>query len=491
MSDTYILSLDQGTTSSRAIVFDHRAQVVAVAQQEYPQLYPRNGWVEHNPEDIWQTTLATAQLALAEAEASGGGRVCAIGITNQRETTLLWDKASGAPAYNAIVWQDRRTAKLCSELQARGVEAQIRAKTGLVVDPYFAASKVHWLLNEVDGLRAKAAAGKLAFGTVDSFLIHRLTGQHLTDATNASRTLLYNIHTGQWDQDLLKLFDIPAALLPQVLDCAADFGHTHSALFGRPIPVLGVAGDQHAAMIGQCCFAKGDTKSTYGTGCFALVNTGREALVSNNRLLTTIAYRLQGQTCYALEGSIFSAGSAVQWLRDELQVIQHASECEALAQSLAGNDGVYLVPAFTGLGAPHWLPEARAAIFGLTRASSRAHLARAALEAVAYQTHDLFVAMQADGCAPARVKVDGGMVANTWLNQFLADTLQLPVDKPRILETTALGAAYLAGLQAGLYRDTDALCALWAREAEFTAQLTPARATNLEGWRRAVAAVTQ
>ncbi len=490
MSEPYILSIDQGTTSSRAIVFDTATRILAVAQQEYPQLYPRNGWVEHDPEAIWTTTLATAREALRRAEADGKGKVVAIGITNQRETTLLWDKRTGEPVHNAIVWQDRRTADLCARWRAGGHERWLKDKTGLIFDPYFSASKLHWLLTEVEGAKARAQAGQLAFGTVDSFLIHRLTGRHLTDATNASRTLLFNIHTQSWDAELLELFGVPEAVLPEVLDCTADFGVTHREWFGRPIAVLGVAGDQHAAMIGQGCFAKGDIKSTYGTGCFALINTGERAHSSDNHLLTTLAYRMNAKPCYALEGSIFSAGSALQWLRDGLGLLGDAAQSEALAASLDDNDGVYLVPAFTGLGAPYWLPEARAAIVGLTRASGASHLVRAALEAVAYQTFDLLQAMQADGCAPARVKIDGGMVANDWFNQFLTDILQLPVDKPKVLETTALGVAFLAGLQAGIYPDTGTIGRFWQLERSFQPSAPDARReARLAGWRNAVRSV--
>lgn len=490
----YLLALDQGTTSSRAIVFDTQSSIVAVAQETFPQLYPQNGWVEHNPEDIWQTSLKVMQEALLQAEQTGAGQVRAIGITNQRETTLLWDRRTGEPVYNAIVWQDRRTAAYCKSLRSDGAETDIQAYSGLLSDPYFSASKLHWLLANINNVRKRAEQGALAFGTVDSFLLFRLTGgrRHVTDATNASRTALFNIHRGEWDPDLLKLFAIPEAILPEVLDCAADFGETDANFFGRKIPILGVAGDQHAAMIGQCCFAAGDIKSTYGTGCFALVNTGDKVLNSQNRLLSTIAFQYKSKIHYALEGSIFIAGAAIQWLRDGLGLLENAQISAAMAEQLDSNEGVYLVPAFTGLGAPHWQPDARGAIVGLTRATSQAHFARAALEAVCYQTADLLQAMHADGCTPKRVRVDGGMVDNDWMNQFLADILNLPVDKPSILETTALGAAYLAGLQAGLFADFDALKNQWRLATTFEASMTDEKRQQcLSGWNRAVKLVTK
>lgn len=486
-----LMALDQGTTSSRAIVFDIDANIVAVAQYEFPQHYPDNAWVEHNPEDIWNSTLKAAREALAAAENGGHGKVAAIGITNQRETSILWDRRKGTPVHNAIVWQDRRTTDFCNKLKAANKEALIQEKTGLLIDPYFSASKLHWLLNEVPGARERAQKNELAFGTVDSYLIYKLTGgkQHLTDATNASRTMLFNIHSGHWDKELLELFDVPANLLPEVKNCADDFGLTEKSVFGREIPILGVAGDQHAATIGQACFQKGDIKSTYGTGCFAVVNTGEQALTSQNRLLTTLAYQLQGERTYALEGSIFIAGAAIQWLRDGLGLIKHASESSAMAQSLKSNDGVYLVPAFTGLGAPWWNPAARGAIVGLTRASSPAHFVRAALESVCLQTADLLNAITADGCAVTRVRVDGGMVANSWLNQFLADILNLEVDKPAVLETTALGAARLAGLQCGLYQDLNDIQQRWQLAESYSPQMhDSARKILLDEWHKAVEA---
>jgi glycerol kinase len=479
----FILAIDQGTTSSRAIVFDSAGAVVARAQAEFPQHYPRDGWVEHDPEDIWRTTLETAQAAFAEAEKHG--EVVAIGVTNQRETTIIWDRATGKPICNAIVWQDRRTADACARLREDGAEPDVAARTGLILDPYFSATKAAWMLDNVDGARARAENGDLAFGTVDSFLIWRLTGGrvHATDATNASRTLLYNIHEHGWDESLLDLFRIPMALLPEVRDCADDFGRTDPALFGRPLPICGVAGDQQAAAFGQACFTPGSIKSTYGTGCFVLINTGDKPLASQNKLLSTVAYRLKGKTAYALEGSIFIAGAAVQWLRDELQIIKDARETAALAESIDSNNGVYLVPAFTGLGAPHWAPNARAIISGLTRGAGRAELARAALESVVYQTADLMSAIARDGAETKTLRVDGGMVANDWLMQFLADILGLPVERPKILETTALGAAYLAGLHAGIFQDTDEIAERWRLDARFQPAMAPElRTKNLAGW---------
>jgi glycerol kinase len=483
-----ILAIDQGTTSSRAIVFDADGAIVAVRQAEFPQHFPDTGWVEHDPEGIWQTTLEVAQQALAKAEAAGD-RVAAIGIANQRETTLIWDRATGAPIYNAIVWQDRRTADVCQRLSNAGMEVEVRARTGLLLDPYFSATKIAWILDHVDGARARADRGELAFGTVDTFLLWRLTGgeAHLTDATNASRTSLFNIHDQVWDDALLRLFEVPRACLPEVRDSASNFGATDPALFGRAIPILGVAGDQQAAAIGQSCFAPGAIKSTYGTGCFVLVNTGNKAVASNNRLLTTVAYRIDGKTTYALEGSIFTAGAAVQWLRDQLGIVKNAAETETLARAIADTGGVYLVPAFTGLGAPHWNSAARGTLVGLTRATGRAELARAALEAVCYQTADLLRAMADDGVTPTALRVDGGMVANDWLLQYLADILNLPVDRPAIMETTALGAATLAGLGAGLYDSVEDVAHRWRREARFEPAMDAAiRHARLAGWQAAL-----
>lgn len=483
----YILAIDQGTTSSRALVFDHLGRIVASAQEEFPQHYPRDGWVEHDPEDIWRTTVSTARAAFAEAEKTG--EVGAIGVTNQRETTVLWDRSTGAPIHNAIVWQDRRTADVCDQLRQDGAEPQITARTGLLLDPYFSAAKAAWILDHVESARKRADKGELAFGTVDTFLISRLTAGavHATDATNASRTSLYNIHENRWDDTLLELFRTPRQILPNVLDCAAHYGDTDPEIFGRPIPICGVAGDQQAAAIGQACFEPGDIKSTYGTGCFVLIHTGNQTVESKNKLLSTIAYRLNGETAYAIEGSIFIAGAAIQWLRDELGVIKSADETAALAESLETNEGVYLVPAFTGLGAPHWAPNARGLITGLTRGAGKAHFARAALESVVYQTADLMTAITRDGVTPKTLRVDGGMVANDWTMQFLADILGLPVERPSILETTALGAAYLAGLQAGYFQNTDEIAERWRLDARFQPAMSPGdRQKNLDGWTEAL-----
>ena len=418
----YILSIDQGTTSSRAILFQSDGQLVCSAQEEFPQHFPQDGWVEHNPSDIWQTVLNTCRQAIQKADISAD-HIGAIGITNQRETTLIWDRATGETVYPAIVWQDRRTSAYCAQLKADGMEAEVSQKTGLIIDPYFSATKIGWILDNVDGARERADKGELAFGTVDTFLLWKLTkgASHKTDATNASRTMLFNIHTQEWDKELLKLFRIPISLMPQVLDSSDDFGLIYSDILGAEIPVYGIAGDQQAALFGQTCFQKGTAKSTYGTGCFLMLNTGKTALTSRNRLLTTVAYRLQGETTYALEGSIFAAGTTIQWLRDGLKLIESADETEALAESTALNSGVYLVPAFTGLGAPYWDPDARGAIFGLTRDTGIKEFITAGLQAVCYQTRDLQRAMEDDGVRPAEIRVDGGMVANNWLLQFLAD----------------------------------------------------------------------
>ncbi len=486
-----ILAIDQGTTSSRAIAFDASARPVSAAQREFPQIYPADGWVEHDPETIWATTLDVARRAFEAAEAKGYS-IAAIGLTNQRETTLVWDRRTGEAVYNAIVWQDRRTAAVCAALKADGLEGEVRSRTGLLLDPYFSATKLAWVLDHVDGARNRAAMGELAFGTVDSFLVHRLTGGpvHATDATNASRTNLFNLMTGAWDEDLLEIFRVPGELLPTIRNCADDFGTTDPQIFGRSIPILGVAGDQQAATIGQCCFAPGSIKSTYGTGAFVVLNTGTKIVKSRHRLLATVAYQLDGETTYGLEGSIFVAGAAVQWLRDGLGVIAHAADTEGMARGLANNAGVYLVPAFTGLGAPHWNPDVRGAIFGLTRATGPAELARAALESAAYQTNDLLEAMAADGVTPVSLRVDGGMVANDWFVGFLADVLGIPVERPRVMETTSLGAAYLAGRQAGIYGRTDEFAVSWQSDhgVEPTLSAT-ARDALLAGWRTAVAKV--
>ena len=461
-----ILAVDQGTTSCRALVFNSTASIVEVAQEEFAQIYTKPGWVEHDAEEIWEATLRTMRAAAKAAEARGG-EIRAIGITNQRETTVIWDRKTLRPIANAIVWQDRRTADLCARLREEGREESVRSKTGLLLDPYFSATKASLILNEVEGARACAQNGELAFGTIDSFLLARLTGGvHLTDATNASRTLLYNICDDRWDDDLLALFDVPAAILPEVRDNISDFGVANADILGRPVPVMAMVGDQQSAAVGQGCFKSGDIKSTYGTGCFVVAPIDKFAL-SKNRLLTTIARRIDGEVYYALEGSIFVAGAAVQWLRDSLGIIETAADTEALACSLESNGGVYLAPAFTGLGAPHWAADARGAIVGLTRGAGRAHIARAALESVAYQTADLIVAMRADGAPCHALKVDGGMVANDWLMQFLADMLNTPVDRPEILETTALGAAFLAGVGAGVYESLEEVSRLRRTERVF------------------------
>ncbi len=445
---THILAIDQGTTSSRAIVFDQSLRVKSVAQEEFPQHYPMTGWVEHDAADLWSTVAGTARAAIERAGISARD-IAAIGITNQRETTLLWDRATGQPLHRAVVWQDRRTANICNDLRQNGHESMITARTGLLLDPYFSGTKLKWLLDTLPGARDRARRGELAFGTVDSYLIWNLTGgrAHVTDATNAARTLIYNIVKGEWDADICDLLDIPIPLLPEVKDCSADFGRTRADLFGHEIPIFGVAGDQQAATVGQACFDPGMMKSTYGTGCFALLNTGSDLVPSKSRLLTTIAYQLNGKTTYALEGSIFIAGAVVQWLRDGLKIIRHAKETQALAEAADPGQDLVLVPAFTGLGAPYWRPDCRGAVYGLSRNSGPAELAKAALESVGYQTRDLLEAMRADWgtAADGVLRVDGGMTASDWAMQFLSDILGAPVDRPVVTETTALGAAYLAG----------------------------------------------
>jgi len=500
----HILALDQGTTSSRAILFDAAFRPVATAQAEFPQHFPQPGWVEHDPLDLWQTTLASARQVWAQAVgaqaagAQGGAAPVAIGITNQRETTVLWDRATGEPLHRAIVWQDRRTAALCARLRDAGHEAMIAARTGLLLDPYFSATKLAWLLDHIPGARARAEAGDLAFGTVDSWLIWNLTGGkvHATDATNAARTMLFNIETNDWDAEICALLRVPMAVLPKVMDCAADFGRSAPGLLPAEIPILGVAGDQQAATIGQACFQPGMMKSTYGTGCFALLNTGAVRVASQNRLLTTIAYRLGGKTTYALEGSIFIARAVVQWLRDGLQIIGRADETQGMAEASDPASGVIVVPALAGLGAPWWRPDAEGAVFGLTRGTGRAELARAALESVGFQTQDLLAAMQADwaaaghGAADAVLRVDGGMARSDWTMQFLADILAAPVDRPHVTETTALGVAFLAALQAGLVASPEAFAASWALERQFTPHMAAEeRQRRIARWGRAVQAV--
>jgi glycerol kinase len=487
----YLLAIDQGTSSSRTVIYDHSARVVASAQEEFPQLYPQPGWVEHDPEAIWASVLNVTQRAMSEAGCVAAD-ITGIGITNQRETTVVWDRETGRCIHNAIVWQDRRTAALCDGLRGDGAEALISAKTGLKVDPYFSATKLAWLLDNVPGAREQAEAGRLAFGTIDCFLLWRLTGGrvHATDASNASRTMLFNIHTQAWDDELLALFNVPQSLLPDVLDCAAEFGETDADLFGGRLPVLGVAGDQQAALIGQAGIAPGMTKSTYGTGCFVIANTGAEALASNNHLLTTVASRIGGEVTYGLEGSVFVAGSAMQWLRDELRIIEAAPDSESIAEGTGVVEDVYVVPAFAGLGAPYWDAHARGAILGLTRGSGRDAIVTATLQAVAFQTHDLIDAMADDGIAPSVIRVDGGMVANGWFLQFLADILDTPVERPDNVESTVLGAAYLAALQGGIIASLEDVSALWQRDRLYEPSMAAGqRERLLAGWADAVARV--
>jgi glycerol kinase len=482
----YLMAIDQGTSSSRTVVFDSHATVIASAQQEFPQEYPQPGWVEHDPEAIWESVIRVTCDALAKA---GNVKIEGLGITNQRETTLLWDRDTGQCIHHAIVWQDRRTAGYCQQLKEQGAEEVVSAKTGLRLDPYFSATKIVWMLENVVGARALADAGRLLFGTIDCFLLWRLTGgrEHATDASNASRTLLFNIHSQVWDEELLALFDIPASILPQVKDCADDYGVTDKSTIGLEIPICGMAGDQQAALVGQAGFAPGVTKSTYGTGCFVLANTGDRPLQSNNNLLTTVAFRLDGKVTYGIEGSIFVAGSAVQWLRDQLKVIKSAADTEALATATGITENVHVVPAFAGLGAPYWDPNARAAILGLSRDSGIGEIVTATLQAVAYQTRDLVDAMSADGVRPSMIRVDGGMVANDWFLHFLADILNVPVERPTNVESTVLGAAFLAGLQCRIFASTDEIASLWSRDAVFEPTMDDERRTNLYAdWRRAV-----
>jgi len=483
-----ILAIDQGTTSSRAIVFSDKGETLHVARQEFAQHYPADGWVEHDPEAIWSSVLSVTRKVLSQTDQPP----VAIGITNQRETTVIWDRASGAPIHNAIVWQDRRTADACEVLRDQGHEADITARTGLLLDPYFSASKIAWMLDHVDGARARAESGDLAFGTIDTFLLWRLTGGrvHATDATNASRTALFNIHKQCWDAALLRYFDVPEAILPQIRDTADSFGTTDPDVLGKSILIGALVGDQQAALVGQGCLQPGMLKSTYGTGCFAMLNTGRMAHDSRHRLLTTVGYRLNGKTTYALEGSIFMAGASVQWLRDALGLVDSAGETATLAASLESNDGVYLVPAFTGLGAPYWNPHARGTLLGMTRATGPAHIARAALEAVCYQSAELLEAMADDvGERATILRIDGGMARNDWLTQYLADVTQTPVERPALLETTALGAARLAGLQAGVFNDLADLQNAWLADQTFTPSMDESeRRSQLSTWRRAVKA---
>jgi glycerol kinase len=487
----YVLAIDQGTTSSRAIVFDGKQRIAGLGKMEFTQHFPASGWVEHVPEEIWATCLWSMKTALKKAGVTAAD-IAAIGITNQRETTVVWDRATGKAIHNAIVWQDRRTSKACERLKRSGAEKLVARKTGLLLDPYFSATKIGWLLDNVPGARKRAENGELAFGTVESWLIWRLTGgrSHTTDASNACRTLLYNIETGDWDDELLRLFRVPRAILPEIRDNADDFGTSDKSVLGAAIAIRGAAGDQQAATIGQACFQPGMMKSTYGTGCFALLNTGTDMVRSRNRLLTTVAYRLDGQTTYALEGAIFMAGASVQWLRDKLRLFKDASETGALAKASDAASDVYLVPAFVGLGAPWWDAEARGAIYGLTRNTGPSDLTRAALESVAYQTQDLLAAMRKDwkGARDTVLRVDGGMVASDWTMQFLSDILDVPVDRPTILETTALGAAWLAGWKAGVWPDMKGFSKRWSLDRQFNPSMDPRlRKTKLKGWHDAIA----
>ena len=489
MSQTHVLAIDQGTTSTRAMVFDAGARAVATARREFAQHYPASGWVEHDAEDIWRDTLATAREAI-ERSGVGAAGMAAIGITNQRETAVIWERASGKPIHRAIVWQDRRTADVCATLKAAGAEPLVRRKTGLLLDPYFSGTKIAWMLDHVPGARLRAERGELAFGTIDTFLLWRLTGGrvHATDVTNASRTLLFDIHAQDWDEELLRLLRVPRPLLPLVRDSSEVYGTTEDSLFGQGLPIAGIAGDQQAALVGQACFRPGMAKSTYGTGCFVLLNTGDVAVSSENRMLTTPAYRIGGRITYAMEGSIFVAGAAIKWLRDGLKVIAAAADTAAAATTVPDNHGVYMVPAFVGLGAPHWDPDARGLVCGLTLDATGAHLARAALESVAYQTLDLADAMRRDGARRTEaIRVDGGMAANDWFCQFLADVLEARVERPAELETTALGAAFLAGLATGVWANLEALAATWKAAAVFTPRMAAARRAQLvAGWQRAL-----
>ncbi len=484
----YILALDQGTTSSRAIIFDHAGAIQAVAQKEFPQLFPQPGWVEHHPADIWNSQWQVARQALARARLTARD-LAAIGITNQRETTLVWDRDTGKPLGNAIVWQDRRTAAMCDRLKARGLEQVIRRKTGLVLDAYFSATKLQWILQHVKGAREKARTGALAFGTVDSWLVWNLTGgkQHVTDVSNASRTMLFNIRTGDWDDELLALFDVPRSVLPEVRSSSEVYGET--SLFGQPVPIAGIAGDQQAALFGQVCTRPGMVKNTYGTGCFMLMNTGAKPIASKNNLLTTVAWRIGDRTEYALEGSIFIAGAVVQWLRDGLGIIKHSRDIETLAARVPDTGGVYLVPAFAGLGAPHWDQYARGLLAGITRGTTAAHIARAALEGIALQVMDVLHAMEADaGIRLKELRVDGGACANNLLMQFQSDLLDVPVVRPQVSETTALGAAYLAGLAVGFWKNRSEIAAQWRADRRFTPAMKPAiRKTICAGWAKALA----
>jgi glycerol kinase len=486
----YVLSIDQGTTSSRGVIFDKSYEIVSIGQKEFTQFFPDSGWVEHDPEEIWMSTLESCHSAIKESKIDPS-QIRAVGITNQRETTVVWDKVTGKPIYNAIVWQDRRTSDQCQNLKDLGHESLVNEKTGLLLDPYFCATKIAWILDNVSGARQKANEGQLLFGTIDCFLMWRLSNQqiHSTDATNACRTMLYNIHDGCWDEDLLKLFNIPSSMLPKVCDNAADFGKVDESIFGSEIPITASIGDQPSALVGQACFQPGMVKSTYGTGCFVLINTGYEPVKSNNKLLTTLAFQVNGKTCYALEGSIFVAGAAVQWLRDGLKFIESAQESESLAMQADDSQDVYLVPAFVGLGAPYWDPDCRGALFGMTRNTGPAEITKATLESVCYQTSDLLSAIAKDlgeGKLSA-IRVDGGMAASNWTMQMLSDLVELPVDRPKNLETTALGAAYLAGMQIGFYPSMSDFSDSWQSDSQFNSKMTSdSRERKLAGWKDAV-----
>ncbi|MDF2939703.1 MAG: glycerol kinase [Gammaproteobacteria bacterium] len=485
----YLLAIDQGTTSTRAIVFDDKGNAVGQSQKALPNYFPKDGWVEHDPETIWRDVVSVCRDALFHCNLEAG-QIKGIGITNQRETSIVWERKTGKAIYPAIVWQDRRCAEFCQNLKSQGLEQSVQAKTGLLLDSYFSATKVRWILENVKGAREQAEKGELAFGTIDCFLLWRLTGGkvHATDATNASRTLLFNIHTQAWDKELLKIFDIPESMLPTVKNCSDNFGLSQKDLLGSEVPITGIAGDQQAATIGQACFKPGMIKSTYGTGAFIVLNTGEKAIQSTQRLLTTVAYRFNNKPTYALEGSIFVAGAVMQWLRDNIHMFKESKDSQALAESVPDTHGVYFIPAFTGLGAPYWEPNVRGAIMGLTRESNIAHITRAALESVCYQTKDLLSAMlEEGGVESAKLRVDGGMVANDWLCQFLADMLDIEVERPKIIETTALGAAYLAGLQVGIFKDLDDITKLWQKDKDFQSDMDSEKRNRLyQGWHKAV-----
>jgi len=485
----FLMAIDQGTTSSRAIIFNKKGQIQAQAQQEFEQFFPHDGWVEHDPEEIFQSVINCCKQAIQKAGINAAD-IASIGITNQRETTVVWDKKTGEAVYPAIVWQDRRTADFCEALKQKGLEQKISDKTGLLLDPYFSGSKIKWILDEVKGAKQRAQKGELLFGTIDCYLLWRLTGEHKTDVTNASRTLLFNIHDMQWDDELVGLFDIPPVMLPTTHACDSRFGMTHEHLFDGPILVGGMAGDQQAALIGQACFKDGMAKSTYGTGCFLILNTGETPRQSQHRLLTTVGYQIGDTVHYALEGSIFMAGATIQWIRDGLKLIDHASETLDMAQQVGANNHVYMVPAFTGLGAPYWDPNARGAIMGLTRDTGIAEIVTAGLQSVCYQTRDLLEAMAKDDAVPARLRVDGGMVVNDWVVQFLSDVMNLPIERPMITETTALGVAYLAGLTSGIYKDLDEVSQLWEQQRQFTPEMADSERDNLyNGWLDSVSRV--